>query len=58
MVRTASGTDIYPFLGGDPITDAKGDKAFRHDASLVVKDASVSGPCYDGKTRSVKIKDV
>lgn len=58
VVRTASGTDIYPFLGGDPITDAKGDKAFRHDAHLVVKDASVSGPCYDGKTRSVKIKDV
>ena len=55
-VRTASRTDIYPFGGGDPVTTSQGDKAFRHDTPLTVKDGSVSGTCYDGRTRSVKIE--
>lgn len=54
-VRTASRTDIYPFGGGQPLTKAEGDKAFRHDSKLDVKDGSVSGTCYDGRVRSVKL---
>lgn len=54
-VRTASRTDIYAFGGGQPLTKAAGDKAFRHDTALEVNGGSVSGTCYDGKVRSVKI---
>ncbi|MBR1872008.1 MAG: hypothetical protein IJ795_02230 [Bacteroidales bacterium] len=54
-VRTSLGTIVYPFDGGEALTKATGDKMFRSDAALQVKDGSVSGTCHDGKTRSVKL---
>ena len=50
-------TLIYPFEGGDPISSFTGDKMFLPTAQMTVKNSSiVEAVCYDGKTRTVKIK--
>ncbi len=57
VVRTAIRTLIYPFGGGEPLTTFKGDEMIRPDSPVEVFDAtSVNVRCYDGKTRTVKVK--
>jgi hypothetical protein len=57
VVRTSVQTLIYPFNGGTAVTAFKGDQMIRPDSAINVEDASsVSVGCYDGKTRSVKLK--
>lgn len=57
VVRTSIRTQIYPFYGGDPLTTFEGDRMIRPDSAIKVLDAStVEVTCYDGKTRTVKLK--
>lgn len=57
VVRTSIQTLIYPFGGGNALTSFKGDQMIRPDSEVRVLDAlSVSVDCYDGKTRTVKLK--
>jgi hypothetical protein len=57
IVRTAVQTLIYPFGGGQPLTDFKGDQMILPGSKILVKDsASVEVECYDGKKRTVKLK--
>ncbi len=57
VVRTAIQTLIYPFGGGAAITSFKGDEMIRPDSAVTVTDdGSVSVECYDGRTRTVKVK--
>ena len=56
-VRTSVQTLIYPFGGGNPLTDLKGDQMILPTSKVTVKDASsVEVECYDGKKRSIKLK--
>ena len=57
VVRTSMQTLIYPFDGGSPLNSQEGDKMFLPAAEVIVKNATtVEARCYDGKTRTVKIK--
>ncbi len=57
VVRTAIQTLIYPFGGGTSLTTFKGDAMIRPDSRVEVKDGtSVNVDCYDGRTRTVKLK--
>lgn len=57
VVRTSIQTLIYPFGGGNALTVFKGDQMIRPDSEVKVVDAaSVSVDCYDGKSRTVKLK--
>jgi hypothetical protein len=57
VVRTSVQTLIYPFSGGNAVTTFKGDQMIRPDSEVKVNDASsVSVSCYDGQTRTVKLK--
>lgn len=57
VVRTSVQTLIYPFSGGAALTVFKGDQMIRPDSEIRVSDGtSVSVDCYDGKSRSVKLK--
>ncbi len=57
VVRTAIQTLIYPFNGGEALTTFKGDEKIRPDSEIEILDgASVSVDCYDGKSRTVKLK--
>ncbi len=57
VVRTAIQTLIYPFNGGASLTAFSGDEMIRPDSKVeIVDDSSVRVECYDGKTRTVKIK--
>ena len=58
VVRTSIQTLIYPFGGGSSMTSFKGDQMIRPDSKITVLDdgMSVSVECYDGQTRTVKIK--
>lgn len=57
VVRTSVQTLIYPFSGGNAITVFKGDQMIRPDSEVrTVDSATVSVDCYDGKTRTVKLK--
>ncbi len=57
VVRTAIQTLIYPFGGGAAKTVFKGDELIRPDSGIEIIDGtSVSVECYDGKTRTVKLK--
>ncbi|MBE6237391.1 MAG: hypothetical protein E7116_04450 [Bacteroidales bacterium] len=57
VVRTSVQTLIYPFYGGEPITVFEGDEKIRPDSEVrKVDESSVQVSCYDGKTRTVKIK--
>lgn len=56
-VRTSVQTLIYPFGGGKPLTEFVGDQMILPGSKVTVKDASsVEVECYDGKTRTVKLK--
>ena len=57
VVRTSVQTLIYPFGGGNAITVFKGDQMIRPDSEVrTVDDSTVSVDCYDGKSRTVKLK--
>lgn len=57
VVRTSVQTLIYPFGGGNAISVFKGDQMIRPDSEVRVVDGStVSVDCYDGKSRTVKLK--
>ena len=57
VVRTSIQTLIYPFGGGGAVTGFKGDQMIRPDSEVTVADASsVSVSCYDGQTRTVRLK--
>ncbi len=57
VVRTAIQTLIYPFSGGTAVTAFKGDEMIRPDSIIEILDGtSVSVECYDGKTRTVRLK--
>lgn len=57
IVRTSIQTLIYPFGGGSALTSFKGDQMIRPDSEVTVADpVSVNVSCYDGKTRTVKLK--
>ncbi len=57
VVRTAIQTLIYPFSGGAAATVFKGDEMIRPDSRIEITDGtSVSVECYDGKTRTVRLK--
>lgn len=57
VVRTSIQTLIYPFYGGSALTAFEGDKKIRPDSDVKPVDGtSVEVLCYDGKTRTVKLK--
>lgn len=57
VVRTSIQTMIYPFSGGGALTLFKGDQMIRPDSAVKVLDStSVSVECYDGQSRTVKLK--
>lgn len=57
VVRTSIQTLIYPFYGGASLTVFEGDKKIRPDSEVKAVDGtSVKVLCYDGKTRTVKLK--
>ncbi len=57
VVRTAIRTLIYPFSGGTAVTSFKGEEMIRPDSVIETVDGtSVKVECYDGKTRTVKLK--
>ena len=57
VVRTSMQTLIYPFYGGDSLTKFTGNQMIRPDSAVtVVDDMTVQVQCYDGKTRTVKLK--
>ncbi len=57
VVRTAIQTLIYPFGGGQALTTFEGDQMIRPDSGIEILDGtSVSVECYDGKTRTVRLK--
>ena len=57
IVRTSKQTLIYPFTGGEPLTNFTGQQMIMPDSSVdVVDEASVQVQCYDGKARIVKVK--
>lgn len=57
VVRTSIQTLIYPFAGGEPLTVYEGDKMIRPDSEIKVVDAtSVEVVCYDGHSRTIKLK--
>ena len=57
VVRTSVQTLIYPFGGGEPVTQFTGDQMALPDSEVKVIDGSaIELSCYDGKSRSVKLK--
>ncbi len=57
VVRTAIQTLVYPFGGGAAATVFKGDEMIRPDSRIEIIDGtSINVECYDGRTRTVKLK--
>ena len=57
VVRTSVQTLIYPFAGGQPVTTLAGDQMALPDTEVKIVDGSaVELACYDGKTRTVKLR--
>lgn len=57
VVRTSVQTLIYPFGGGQPLTDFQGDNMALPDSEVKILDGStVELECYDGKSRTVRLK--
>ena len=57
VVRTSIQTLIYPFYGGEALTRFTGDQMIRPDSEVKAVDGmTVQFQCYDGKTRTVKLK--
>lgn len=57
IVRTSLQTLVYGFSGGEPLTKGEGNKLFRPDTDITVKGNKLSGLCYDGRTRDIKLKN-
>lgn len=56
IVRTSLQTSVYGFNGGEPLSKGEGNKMFRPDTEITVTSRGhLSGVCYDGKTREVKL---
>jgi hypothetical protein len=57
VVRTSMQTLIYPFEGGSPLNELEGDRMILPTAEIKLKNATtLEARCYDGKTRTVRIK--
>lgn len=57
VVRTSIQTLIYPFYGGEPLTDLQGDAMFIPTAEVkAVNSTTIEAECYDGRKRTVKVK--
>lgn len=57
VVRTSVQTLIYPFYGGQPLTKFTNNQMILPTGEVKVKNStSVEVECYDGKTRTVKLK--
>lgn len=56
VVRTSIQTLIFPFYGGKPVTTFTGDRRIRPDSKVVINGDSVTVDCYDGRSRSVRLK--
>lgn len=57
VVRTSIQTLIFPFYGGDPLTVYTGNQMIRPDSEVkAVDETTVEFACYDGKTRTLKLK--
>lgn len=57
VVRTSIQTLIFPFYGGEPLTAFTGNHMIRPDSAIRTVDATtVEFTCYDGKSRTLKIK--
>lgn len=57
VVRTSVQTLIYPFGGGQPLTSFEGEQMALPDSEVKVIDGSaVELQCYDGRSRTVKLK--
>lgn len=58
VVRTSIQTLIFPFYGGDPLTVFAGNQMICPDSAVRTVDAAtVDFTCYDGKVRTLKIKE-
>lgn len=56
VVRTSIQTLIFPFYGGEPVTDFDGNSKIKPDSDVNVVDATtVQVICYDGKSRNIKL---
>lgn len=56
IVRTSVQTLIYPFEGGQPLTDFKGDQMIIPDSEIIImEESSVEVESYDGKKRNIKL---
>ena len=56
VVRTSIQTLIFPFYGGEPVTDFDGNSKIKPDSDVNVVDAAtVQVICYDGKSRNIKL---
>lgn len=56
VVRTSRQTLIFPFMGGDALTNLSGDAMLLPDADVsVAENGELTARSYDGKTRRIKI---
>lgn len=56
IVRTSLQTLVFGFNGGDPLTRGQGGKMLRPDTEIKVSGKTLSGTCYDGKVRDIKLE--
>ncbi len=57
VVRTSRQTLIFPFMGGQTLTDFSGDSMLKPDTAVKLEeDGSLSAVSYSGKTQKIKIK--
>lgn len=57
VVRTSLQTQIYPFMGGEPISTFVGDQmAVPNTEVTVLDDTSIEVESYDGKKRTIKLR--
>lgn len=57
IVRTSRQTLVFPFMGGQTLTDFSGDSMLMPDTAVKVEaDGSLSAVSYNGKTQKIKVK--
>ena len=57
IVRTSIQTLIYPYEGGKPVLEYEGDKMIMPDSEVTLtQNMELQVTCYDGKTRTVRLK--
>lgn len=57
VVRTSLQTLIFPFMGGESLTDFSGDRMIRPDSVVkVIDNETVEVTSYDGRQKSVRLK--